>query len=95
MRNQVRFSLINFMNQFDILKEILPEPKKKRHSRPSSLEVEIFKLPILATVDTLVEDRGFAFVLCASQTSKQFMHVTANVTRRRDTEREHRRAAKA
>lgn len=72
------------MNQFDILKEILPKPKQKRRTRPSSLEAEIVKLPILAKVDTLVEDRGFAFVLCASQTSKQFMHVTANVTGRRD-----------
>ena len=72
------------MNQFDILKEILPDPKQTRRSTPSSLEAEIVKLPILATVDTLVEDRGFAFVLCASQTSKQFMHVTANVTGRRD-----------
>jgi hypothetical protein len=72
------------MNQFDILKEILPEPDKKRHPRSSTLEAELIKLPILATVDTLVEDRGFGFVLRASDASRQFMHVTANVTGRRD-----------
>ncbi len=73
------------MNQFEILKEILPDPEQKRkHRGPSSLEATIVKLPLLATVDTLVEDRGFGLVLCASEARRQFMHVTANVTGRRD-----------
>ena len=72
------------MKQFDILKEILPDPKKKKSRASSSLEAAIVKLPLLATVDKLVEDRGFGFVLCGSKTRRHFMHVTANVTGRRD-----------
>jgi hypothetical protein len=65
--------------------QLTSEPKHQvKQPSPIWNGVLLIKLPSLATVASLVVDRGFGFVQCESTKDEQFLHVTSALAGRRD-----------
>lgn len=61
-----------------------PLPSRSEPARHPQLQSCLLRLPFLATVERLVEERGFGFAKCEFGESEFFFHVTSNITGRRD-----------
>lgn len=70
-------------NQLNLQKSSLSTSRSEQTDN-QHLRTSLIRLPFVAKIERLVEDRGFGFAKCEFDDDEFFFHVTSDLTRQRD-----------